>query len=61
MTHPSDSTIPVRRLVIAIVMVMVSTLPIFLSRASFLQLQAEMDLTATTLGFDAKVQKPWSA
>lgn len=39
-----------RRLLIAIVMVMVSTLPVFLTGAAFLQLSADIGLTATSLG-----------
>lgn len=46
----SHQTIPIRRLLIAIVMVMVSTLPVFLAGASFLQLESDIGLTATTLG-----------
>jgi MFS family permease len=44
------NALPIRRLVIAIVMVMVSTLPVFLTGASFLQLKADIGLGATSLG-----------
>lgn len=43
-------SLPIRRLIIAIVMVMVSTLPVFLTGASFLQLEADIGLAATSLG-----------
>lgn len=46
----SRQPIPVRRLLISIVMVMVSTLPVFLTGASFLQLEEDIGLTPTTLG-----------
>ncbi|MGB8362765.1 MAG: MFS transporter [Acidimicrobiia bacterium] len=47
---PPATALPIRRLLIAIVMVMVSTLPVFLTGASFIQLQADLGLKATSLG-----------
>ncbi len=45
-----SNALPVRRLIIAILMVMVSTLPVFLAGAAFVQLEEDIGLTATSLG-----------
>lgn len=50
MPGTSGQPIPIRRLLISIVMVMVSTLPVFLAGASFIQLEKDIGLTATSLG-----------
>ena len=42
--------VPVRRLAIAVMIVVVSTLPVFLTGASFVQLKEDIGLTATGLG-----------
>lgn len=50
MPGASGQPIPIRRLLISIVMVMVSTLPVFLAGASFVQLEKDIGLSATSLG-----------
>jgi sugar phosphate permease len=46
----APSSLPLRRLLIAILIVMVSTLPVFLTAAAYLQLEADIGLTTPSLG-----------
>ena len=49
--HSSLRALPWRRLILAILLVAISTLPFFLVAASFVHLEDDIGLTTTTLGF----------
>lgn len=50
MEDSGEQRIPIRRLLISVVMVMVSTIPVFLAGAAFIQLEQDIGLTATSMG-----------